>query len=290
MISYRHIINVGSRKIRLRPFGDLQKGTPGFREDIWTRWKKEMMDDKEAYAIGMGDYSDSFRPIIQKRLENAFIGDSEAKRQLEEMLMAQMQRLAEDMKPFKHRIIGLLEGHHFFTLSSGEITTTQYLCQLLGIKYLGFETAVQLIIRRRGGATHTLDIYATHGCGGSKYSHSDVSSLERNIMPFWDVDLFLRGHSTKVVAAPGSPLSKYTKNTGRDPLRIYKRQRWLINTGGFMEGRVEGRTSYVEQQGFPSCALGYAVVEIHMRERETVDPNLCYQLEITPSITVPHEN
>lgn len=289
MISYRHKISVGSRNIRLRPFSDLQLGTPGFRKDIWERWKKETIADKEAYIIGLGDYSDSFRPTIQKKLESAFIGDQEARRQMEEMLLEQMQHLAKEMEPFKNRIIGLLEGHHFFTLSSGEITTTQYLCQLLGVKYLGFEAAVRLSIGRcHNKNLHNLDIYATHGCGGAKYTHSDVSKLEREIMPFWDADLFLRGHSTKVYAIPGSPLNKYA--TSNNQLRIFKRQRLLVNTGGFMESRMEGRTSYVEQQGFPPCALGYAVINVHMKDTSQVTiPDNLYSLEMTPTFVTPHE-
>ena len=295
---HRRILEIGSRSFRLRPVGDLQFGTPGFRKDIWDRWKKEMMEDKQAYAIGMGDYSDSFRPTIQKKLESAFIGDGEARRQLEEMLLVQTQHLAKEMEPFKDRIIGLLEGHHFFTLSSGDITTTQYLCQLLGVKYLGFEAAIQLIVRRgRNGKkseSRTIDIYATHGCGGSKHTNSDMSKLEREIMPFWDVDLFLRGHSTKVYAAAGAPLNKYSANMGNGTkeMRILKRQRLLVNTGGFMEGRVDGHTSYVEQQGFPPCALGYAVVDVHIANPNNGhrQPDNWFYLEMKPSFVIPHEN
>src|SRR3990167_10467693 len=118
--------------------------------------------------------------------------------------------------------------------------------------------------RRKDLIEHSrlISIFATHGCGGSSYSFSDLQNLERKIMPFWDCDIFLRGHSTKVYVVHGHPLNYIPKRNpnGKDILTIHKRNRLLVNTGGFMEGYTQGNSSYVEYANIPPCALGWTVI------------------------------
>lgn len=257
--------------------GDLQRGDRGFREDLWDRWKKDVLADKDAYIIGLGDYSNSFRPTIQKELKRAFIKDNEAHQELDYMVMKEMQALADELKPFKKRIIGLLEGHHFHSMLAGT-SSTQYLCQLLGVKYLGFVGLVRLAIMRGNSGPYSIDIFATHGQGGSSFSATDLGNLERKIMPYWNFDIYLRGHSTKVYAAPGGPLS-YLSTNRNGVLKLHHRKRWLCNTGGFMEGYVQGQTGYVEEKNLSPCALGWVTIAIHQKSNG--------EFEISPTVNTP---
>lgn len=254
----------GSRHLRIRPFGDLQFGAKGFRKDLWERWKRDALVDKESFLIGMGDYSDSFRPTIDKRITAIMADDRSAGGQLDDMVVREMSHIADMLKPFRNRIIGLLEGHHHHRLLSG-VTSTQVLCQILKVKYLGFESVIRIGFcsskKSKGSKLHAniVDIFATHGCGGSVYSASDLQNLERKIMPFWDCDIFLRGHSTKVYCVPGHPLNYLSSH---EPYRIMQKNRLLVNTGGFMEGHIEGESTYVEHFNMPPCALGWAVIDV----------------------------
>lgn len=287
MILHRKVIVAKKNEITLRPFGDLQFGTAGFQEKLWQRWLKETTEDDRAVVIGLGDYSDSFRPTIQKRLKAAFVDDASAGAQMDEMLMEQMQRIAERLKPIQGKIVGLLEGHHYYRFNNSDITTTQYLCQLLKVKYLGFVSCVQLIVRGTHAVAKALDIFATHGCGGAKLSSTDASRLERDIMPYWDADIFLRGHSTKVYAMPAGALNKFSEAVREGlPLFIKKRNRLLVNTGGFMEGYVEGQSSYVEEKGLPGSALGYATIKIKIVNKGA-DGDRERVFEMLPTIVAP---
>jgi len=57
--------------------------------------------------------------------------------------------------------------------------------------------------------------------------------------------------------------------TFKKELNIRKKQRWIINTGGFMEGYVKDRVthSYVENKNLPPCALGYSMMEIKLVDK-----------------------
>lgn len=276
----RKTIAVNNRNVTLMPFGDLQKGDEGFRQDLFDRWKRDALE-KNAWIIGMGDYSNTFRPTINKKIQQVMNEDAEAHYELDTMVMKEMQELADELKPFKSKIIGLLEGHHFFTLQTN-MTSTQYLCQLLRVPYLGFVACIQLVIRRNNGTRHNVDIFATHGCGGASSQSLDLANLERKIMPYWDCDIFLRGHSTRVYGVPGAPLNYFISGQGKNnDLKIMKKQRWLVNCGGFMDGYVKGKSSYVEQKNLAPCALGYVSIEFHFASKKDCT------FEIIPQTYVP---
>lgn len=259
---HRYDIAINSRRFRIRPFGDLQIGQHGFRKDLWQRWKADAIADKDSYVIGLGDYSDTFRPTIRARLNGVFADDPESGEQLDDMVAAQVQRLAVELTPLKGRIIGLLEGHHFHRYARTGTTSTQHLCDLLKCKYLGELAMIQLAVKRAGSDRDVIELFAAHGRGGSQFSHGDMANLERNIMPFWDADIYLRGHSTKVYTAPGSDLYQlHRKQNGE--LVIRKKHRILVNTGGFMDGYLEGSSSYVERANMAPAALGWATIEVH---------------------------
>lgn len=258
MIVHRKVINT-NKAFRIRPFGDLQKGATGFQRGLWERWKREAIADKDSWILGLGDYSDSFRPTIEKRLKGVFVDDHEAHSQLDAMIDRTTDQLAEELEPLKDRIIGLLEGHHFHTNVQG-ITSTQILCQKLGVKYMTKTAAIQLIVR--GITGYTLDIFATHGEGGATRASSDLRNHELKTIPIWDVDLYIRGHSTQVYALPSNPLSRISMNRGNGKPFIQERQRWIVNTGGFMSAYLPDTSSYVEDKQLPKVALGWAVVEI----------------------------
>src|SRR3990167_6272499 len=231
MILYHKKIVRHTRRIRIRPFGDLQFGDPGFRQDLWDRWIKEAILDQDSFFIGMGDYSNSFRPTIAKGIKKIMVDDNEAHSELDYMIMKEMQGLAEKLKPIQDRIIGLHTGHNSFDFLNGT-NSDNYLCQLLKCKYLGFAAFGTLGVeqgnRDKEKGSHNsrnITIFSTHGCGGSSQSSSDLANLERKILPFWDADIFLRGHSTKVYAAPGAPLHRLSVNThGYESMKIFKHQ------------------------------------------------------------------
>lgn len=268
MILYKKFVKTKHRTINIRPFGDLQKGDPGFNEKLWLQWKRDALEDKDSLILGLGDYSNSFRTTMDKKLRKVLVEDSEAYNEFDYMIMKEMQELAKELKPFQDRLIGLHEGHHKHTFANGT-TSTQYLCQLLKTKYLGFVSFMRLVLMRtnkNGGkvSCHNIDIFSTHGCGGSSFSFSDLAQLERRIMPFWDADIFIRGHSTKVYCVPAHPLNRLAYSRKNAILSIKKSSRLLVNTGGFMEGYPQDASSYVEEKNIPPCALGYTVITIHM--------------------------
>lgn len=259
----RYKVKHSSRQVNIRPFGDLQMGEPGFRRDLWNRWKKEALADKTSLLYGMGDYTDRFRTTVDKKIVATLSDDSSAWGEFDELMMKEMQDLAEELEPFKDRIVGLHCGHHHHKLMNASCTC-QYLSQLLKVKHLGFVAMTQLVLSHGVSTSRTIDVFSTHGCGGSSKMSPDISMMENKIVPFWDADLYLRGHSTKSWVNESLPLNYLAWDYVNKMLVIKKKKRLMVNTGGFMEGYTEGRQSYVERTNLPPCSLGWSVVNIHI--------------------------
>jgi len=249
-------------RFNLMPFGDLQAGSPVFMKDKWNEYVSDVKKTENVITIGMGDYTDNFRPTIQGRLYAALGRDDSAKT-IDQMHQKQIR---EDVFPLLRPVIansaclGLLGGHHDLTYSDGT-TSTQYLCRLLGVPYLGDGEAllrVRLLINKT--TTLSFDLYATHGQGNGGAVGSPISKLQR-MLAHMDVDIALRGHSCDkfIFQEP----QYYLSNSKPPQLRC--RNRIIANCGSFSDGRSEGETTYVEKANLNPKAVGYVQIHINVR-------------------------
>jgi len=186
----------GELKFNLMPFGDLQAGSAVFDKTMWSKYVEDIKSTPNVITIGMGDYTDHFRPTIQGRLKSALALD-EAEKTLERW---HGKDLRDEVVPLLKPVIenttclGLLGGHHDMTYSDGT-NSTQRLCQELGVDYLGDgETMIRVKLVSNNGETLSFVIYATHGQGNGQAVGSNITKLER-MSAFFDADILLRGHS-----------------------------------------------------------------------------------------------
>lgn len=251
-------------RFNLMPFGDLQAGSPVFLKDKWTEYVDDVKRSKNVITIGMGDYTDNFRPTIQGRL-HAAIGRDDAGKTIDQMHRKQIR---DDVYPLLRPVIansaciGLLGGHHDLTYSDGT-NSTQYLCQLLGVPYLGDGEAMVRVHLKIDTTILSFDLYATHGQGNGNAVGSPIAKLQR-MLAHMDVDIALRGHSCDrfIFQEPQYYLSK------ANPPRLRCRNRLIANTGSFSDGRSEGETTYVEKANLNPKAVGYVQIHINVRRDE----------------------
>lgn len=248
----------------LMPFGDLQAGSAVFMKDKWDEYVADVIKTPNAITIGMGDYTDNFRPTIQGRLYAALGRDDSAKT-IDQMHQKQIR---EDVYPMLKPVVansaclGLLGGHHDLTYSDGT-NSTQYLCRLLGVPYLGDGEALIRVHLKAHTSVLSFDLYATHGQGTGGAVGSNILKLQR-LLAHMDVDVVLRGHSCDkfIFQEPQYYLSH------SNPPRLRQRNRLIANTGSFSDGRTEGETTYVEKGNLIPKAVGYVQIHINVRRDE----------------------
>ncbi len=248
-------------RFNLMPFGDLQAGSPVFVKDKWNEYVRDVQITKNVITIGMGDYTDNFRPTIQGRLYAA-LGRDDSSKTIDQMHQKQVR---DDVYPLLKPVIaasaciGLLGGHHDLTYTDGT-NSTQYLCRLLGVPYLGDGEAMIRVHLGIGTSCLSFDLYATHGQGTGGAVGSNISKLQR-MLAHMDVDIVLRGHSCDkfIFQEPQYYLSH------ADPPKLRQRNRLIANCGSFSDGRTEGETTYVEKANLTPKAVGYVNIHINVR-------------------------
>src|SRR5581483_9922818 len=138
--------------------------------------------------------------------------------------------------------------------------STQYLCQLLGVPYLGDGEALIRVHLKINTVCLSFDLYATHGQGTGGAVGSNILKLQR-MLGHMDVDVILRGHSCDkfICQEPQYYLSH------ANPPRLRQRNRIIANCGSFSDGRAEGETTYVEKANLTPKAVGYVQIHINVR-------------------------
>lgn len=251
-------------RFTLMPFGDLQAGSAVFMKDKWLEYIQDVKKTKNVITIGMGDYTDNFRPTIQGRLKVA-LGSDDAGKTFDDM---HRKHIKQEVFPLLKDVVsnsvclGLLGGHHDMTYNDGT-NSTQYLCQLLGVPYLGDGEAMLRVHLKIQTSDLPFTLYATHGQGNGGAVGSAISKLQR-MLAHMDVDVILRGHSCDkfIFQEPQYYLSH------SHPPKLRCKNRLVANCGSFSDGRTEGETTYVEKQNLTPKAVGYIQIHMNVKREE----------------------
>jgi hypothetical protein len=254
------------RPIVVAPIGDIQyAGTRGPTAKDLLRRHLDRCLEMDAWYVGLGDYIDFLSPSNRQRLKAAALYDTAEDVIDDKAIDLTLELYQEYLKPTKGRWLGMLHGHHFAQLKSGE-TTDQRLCQLLDTRFLGTAAFIRLQFQTSDTDRSNVTIWAHHGCGGGMKSAAPLNKLE-NIAPYWDADLFLIGHMTKMATSPVNRVSPRWNGKGGPDL--VHRKIMLVGCGGFSKGYVEGSKQgrvpmggYVEQKMLNPAALGAPIIRI----------------------------
>jgi len=275
------------KEFRIRPHSDIQWGHPDVDARLVQRLIDETASDDMCVSIGAGDLIDSDRPSTRIKKIIAFAGRES---ELSQDDMKKMSWLDKEVVPMWAKmaasknwkrgfgLIGEIDGHHHELYRNG-MTSTQYIMRQVRNKikydpknplcrYLG-EMMCYVVLhvkdtRPKSQQSFTITIHLQHGVGGSQYIATDMTKLERQTTPYWEADIFLRGHSTKKYAAMRPML--YPSRSRINP-ELKEKTIVMANTGGYMKGYGPGpKPSYVEQFALAPVTLGHVVIRVRLRK------------------------
>lgn len=260
----------GVGRYNIYPVGDLQKDAPGFDEPLFDQLRAEIAADPFPIIIGMGDYEDNFRPKVRMKIDTMSADDKDFRKVLDEEAHKRFDEITEFIKPVfapkRGVCLGLLKGHHLYEYANG-VNSVQKMCGTFKTTYLDEMAYIRIVFENprsgpgSGGHKWEVVIHAQHGDGGAAFTGPDIANLERKTVPFWDADLYLRGHSTKRWAAP---FLEY-RMSRQFPAYLIKKTKWAVNTGGFMRGHLPGESTYVSRRNLPPASLGYTVCTVDLK-------------------------
>lgn len=233
----------------------------------------EVASADNGFTILMGDTADAARTHFRDHIRG-YRADSNSQIALDEWHKRAVVELAEILRPIKTRIIGAILGNHYWEYADGT-NSEQYLCQVLGIPYLGPVGIVRLEFRDDGGRSrHSMVIYAHHhgGGGGGRTTGADLAAMERAEGNF-DADIYVFSHTHRRNASK-LPILTLTQ---KGEARIVERTKVFVRTGAFLKGFDHDMPSadrphfptYAESKALRPTSLGWVRIGIKLTQGVT---------------------
>lgn len=257
-----------NQPFRLVFFGDVHWDSPNHAR---SKWKEFLAYAKSLPAstlfFGMGDYLDSTSTSERECLGNISAKMHETLRNdIIQLQLTKCEAFAKEIEFMRGRLLGLLNGNHYFQFPSG-INTDQKLCEILGAKYLGVSSFVRLSASRdkSAGSSH-IDIYTHHGAGGARLPGGSINRVSQ-LAEYADADILAMGHDHKRGIFPANPTIGLSQtSTG---LKLKERPRWLARTGSFLAAYEDGVSNYNVDAARGPCSLGWVEFDLCLRRNKT---------------------
>jgi predicted phosphodiesterase len=255
------------KEVRIICFGDVHWDSPNHADAVWQEdleYFRKLPKDS-TYFIGMGDYLDSTSTTereclgqISKQMHETFKRDTQALQQ------AKIDKFSDEISFMKGRLIGLLNGNHYFEFQSG-INGDQKLADKLDCKYLGVCALIRLSLVSYG-RTQTLDIFAHHGMGASRLIGGSINRVAQ-MFEGVEADIAIMGHDHKRGAMPTTPRLFLHCDHKTGALKVKQRESWAIRSGSYLASFRAGESNYnVDACRMPS-SLGHVEVLITLHNR-----------------------
>jgi hypothetical protein len=252
------------KPIRLVFFGDVHRDSPNHADGKWQDFLDYARGLKDAWFFGMGDYLDSTSTSereclgdISKKMHETFRSDIQA------LQLAKIELLAKELEFMRGRIIGMLNGNHYFEFQSG-MNGDQKLCELLGAKYLGVCSFVRVYFDKHG-RTHSRDIFAHHGMGAARLIGGSINRVQQ-MAEGAEADIYAMGHDHKKAGTPGQP-RLFLSHSSKNGMKVEQRETVLIRSGSFMKGYEDGKINYNVDSCRSPGTLGHVEVLVTLKSK-----------------------
>jgi len=240
----------------LIPFGDIHRSSPHCAVDRWLDFCNWAKSKKNAYFLGMGDYLDLASTSERPLLTHSALHES-SRRTLDDMAMEYVRLIVKEMSFMKGRLIGLVEGNHYYDFIDGT-TSTQRMCAMLDCKYLGVSSFVRLRVPESGNRSNTVDIWAHHGLGASRLVGGSLNRVQQ-MAEAAEADIYLMGHDHKKSVGFVNRL-RLCRAGGK--LALNHRKVLMARTGSFLKGYVPEEASYIADAGLSPTDMGVVKIEL----------------------------
>jgi len=235
-----------------------------------------------ALVFGLGDYLDWMRTTHRLAIKSLWNEDDSALQQYDTMVLNQLIRpyaftIRTYCPSYREKFVGFVEGNHHGHMMSSRFangqTTTEVLCEELGIPYLGLSAWVRLTAYRsrsktKFGAAHNLNVVLNHSTSSSGKLANSLASAQRKLEGWRGVDIFLSGNDHQL----GHVLRQEIGCTDRGAPRMVQYQQIIGKVGSFQKSYLPGAKSdaYEEKKFLSPAQLGWLEFDawVHTTEAE----------------------
>jgi hypothetical protein len=185
----------------LHPFGDVHFKNPQHHVELWREWLDWARAKERSMFIGMGDYVEWFSDSERRGVESINLHQS-SKATMDDFAKDMCDEFYKQISFMKGKMLGMLEGNHFYMFQNG-MTSTQYLCQKLGCKYLGATGFIRLKFQYENGRKGSkVDIFVHHGKGASRLVGGSLSTVQQ-MAECAEADIYCVDDETEILTEHG---------------------------------------------------------------------------------------
>lgn len=298
--------------LHLVPFSDVHRGSPDHDNLKYRKFLQRCVERKDVLVLGMGEYEDPMSTSERTAWKQKDWHDGTVAT-FEEGLRDKLDDHVKLLKPLADtgRLLGLGEGHHYYVFQNrycrdckffpqkGDcpkvlsqvtafkkacskfignevvgITSTEYICEKLGVPYLGFEFMLTVSlpnIHKRSKNEMSFRVWGNHGKAGSGRDKG-IGTL-RNLCSAYEADVYLMAHNHQkavdrsIMLYQGRPRRKELDN---QILPCHTRSVVLARVGGFLKGHTTSKyPSYTELRAYPPTDIGVINVSLCWRREQT---------------------
>lgn len=260
-------MNGMSDELIIYPVSDVHRDTGLCDVDRWRGFLKkaeeEIKSGKNVLFLGVGDWNDFSAWGDRKKIRNASMHESTIAR-LDGAALRDCQQMVDELSFTKGHWGGIIQGNHRwdFTYAAGLAgkSSDDYYAEQLGAKMLGDAGYVRLIARYPNTRkTMTIDILLYHGRAGGKLAGSTINQIEDLTSVFPACDLYICGHDHRKVAVPLSTL--WVDKACSQGMKLKQKRQWLIRSGSFLRGYMDGESSYIVSKMLRPTDLGIVKIK-----------------------------
>ena len=241
-------------------------------KDLLKRWVDRLRSDPHARGVLLGDSMDEYRTHYRSHIR-AYTDDENSAEAQFSYHKEQIRELAKILKPVAKQILGVLRGNHYVEFRDGT-NSEQYLCQLLGLNYLGVMSFLRISMSTKRTSRPKSDkktlkvlLHHTGGSQGGRTTSGDVAALERLEAGF-EADIYIAGHTHRRFGWPNSAMG--VSDLGEP--QVVEKTRIFIRSGGLLKGFRDDNPNahqnhiptYAECKCLRPTDLGWIELGIHV--------------------------
>lgn len=237
------IVNINLKKdengVEILFLGDLHLGHESFAKEEFEKTINYIKSHSNLYVIGMGDF-------LEISVEGHIPGSMYSQ---EITPNKQRLKMMEYLKPFKQRILGVIDGNH--EISRGwnlnSISPMEIISENLGVPYWKDGGYAVINLKRNNKVVKTYKLVLFHGCGEST---SQDYLVDKIIKIYSDADAVAIGH-THILGTS----SKY--RVGIKDGKECQRKIIAIRTGSYLKSARYARLKF-----YPPGAIGSPIMRL----------------------------
>ena len=249
------------QEICIEIFGDVHRDSPNHADSKWQEdlelWRR--MPKETTFFLGMGDYLDSTSTSereclgdISKKMHDTFRSDIKA------LQMAKIELMEKELSFMRGRLIGLINGNHYFSFESN-INGDQMLAHKLDCKYLGVCSLMRIYFENCG-RKHAIDLFVHHGMGAARLIGGSVNRVAQ-MFEGVEADVTIMGHDHKRGAVPATP-RLFLECSSINGLKVRQRETWAARSGSYLASYRDGEANYNVDSCRPPSSLGHIEMRV----------------------------